>query len=72
MIIKLSAVTYCRPRLSDPCARAQHHECLVVILFMSNSWRCSCMCHRSKEAAESIMVDCIDYFIGAVDLALRR
>lgn len=72
MIIKLSAVTYCRPRLSDPCARAQHHECLVVILFMCNSWRCSCMCHRSKEAAESIMVDCIDYFIGAVDLALRR
>jgi len=52
--------------------RAQYHECLVVILFMANSWRCSCGCHHPKEAAESIMVDCIDYFIGAVDLALRR
>src|SRR5579862_3958241 len=72
MIIKTSVVTYCRPRLSDTCMRAQYHECLVVILFMANSWRCSCGCHHPKEAAESIMVDCIDYFIGAVDLALRR
>ena len=63
---------YRRPRLSDECVRAQHHECLVVILLKPDSWRCSCACHRSEEATESLMVDCVDYFIGAVDYALRR
>jgi hypothetical protein len=68
----VNAVMYRKPRLSDECTRARHHECLVVILFKPDSWRCSCACHYPKEAAESLMVDCVDYFIGAVDYALRR